>query len=129
MMNHEQGKLAQNPTNNNPTNTIDEYIDRQPAVVQPTLHIIRDTIRSATPLATERIAWGMPTFWQGENLIHFAAFKHHIGLYPGGEVTTVSASRLSGYTTTTGSIHLPLGKPVDPTLIADIVTWRLAQLH
>lgn len=108
--------------------TIDEYIVQQPAHVRALLQSIRATIHQAAPQASERIAWRMPTFWQGANLIHFAAFTNHIGLYPGGEYTTAFASRLAGYTTTKGSIHLPLDEPVDTALIAHIVAWRLAQL-
>jgi uncharacterized protein YdhG (YjbR/CyaY superfamily) len=75
----------------------------------------------------------MPTFWQatvtprGENLIHFAAFKKHIGLYSGGETTTAFAERLIAYKTSKGAIQLPLGKPIDFALITDIVKWRLEQ--
>lgn len=109
--------------------TIDEYIGQQPAGVRPLLRTIRATIHRAAPQASERIAWRMPTFWQGGNLIHFAAFKSHIGLYPGGEYTTAFASRLAGYTTTKGSIHLPLDEPVDTDLVAEIVAWHLARLR
>lgn len=71
----------------------------------------------------------MPTFWQGENLIHFAVFKKHIGLYPGGEATAAFAERLSGYKTSKGAVRLPLGKPIDYELIADIVRWRVNQVE
>ncbi|HHT91841.1 MAG TPA: hypothetical protein GXZ68_12845 [Firmicutes bacterium] len=93
--------------------------------VQPLLQSIRETIRAAAPEAVEKISWQMPTFWQGENLIHFAAFKKHIGLYPGGEATTEFADRLADYRTSKGAIQLPYNKPVDYELIADIVRWRL----
>ena len=65
--------------------TVDEYIARQPDGVRPELLQVRDALRAALPNAEERISWGMPTYWQGRNLIHFAANKHHIGLYPGAE--------------------------------------------
>ncbi len=71
----------------------------------------------------------MPTFWQGENLIHFAASKKHIGLYPGEEAVEVFAERLTGYKTSKGAIQLPLGKPVDHALITDIVQWRVESLN
>lgn len=108
-------------------NSIDEYIALQPEAVQPILQHIRQVIREAAPEATEKISWQMPTFWQGRNLVHFAANKKHIGLYPGGEATTYFADRLTGYKTSKGVIHLPLGEPVDDALIADIVRWRVAQ--
>ena len=108
-------------------NSIDEYIAVQPEDVRPLLQSIRETIRAAAPKATEKISWQMPTFWQGENLIHFAAFKKHIGLYPGGEATSLFAERLEGYKTSKGTIQLPLGKPIDYELITDIVRWRVKQ--
>ena len=107
--------------------SIDEYIAAQAEDVQPVLQRIRETIRAAAPEATEKISWQMPTFWQGENLIHFAVFKKHIGLYPGGEATTEFADRLSGYKTSKGAIQLPLGKPIDYELITDIVLWRVGK--
>ncbi|MDR3050214.1 MAG: DUF1801 domain-containing protein [Oscillospiraceae bacterium] len=107
--------------------TIDDYIAAQAEAVQPLLLQIRATIHAAAPQATERISWQMPTFWQGENLIHFAAAKQHIGIYPGGEAVGVFAGRLTGYKTSKGAIQLPLDKPIDHELIADITRWRAAQ--
>lgn len=109
--------------------SIDDYIAAQSADVQPLLQSIRETIRANAPGATEKISWRMPTFWQGGNLIHFAAFKKHIGLYPGGEANTEFAGRLAGYKTSKGAIQLPLDKPIDHELIADIVRWRVKQVE
>lgn len=106
---------------------IDEYIAAQPEHIRPVLRKIRETIRAAAPEAVEKISWSMPTFWQGENLVHFAAFTKHIGLYPGGEATAAFADRLTGYKYSKGSIRFPDGKPVDYELIADIVRWRVMQ--
>lgn len=114
--------------------SIDAYIADQPEEVRTLLQQIRETIRAAAPEATEKISYQMPTFWQttvasrGENLIHFAAFKKHIGLYPGGEATAAFAERLGDYKTSKGTIQLPLGKPIDFALITDIVKWRLTQI-
>ena len=69
----------------------------------------------------------MPTFWQGENIVHFAVHKTHIGIYPGGEEVGVFADRLTGYKTSKGAIQFPLGKPIDLALIADIVRRRVEQ--
>jgi uncharacterized protein YdhG (YjbR/CyaY superfamily) len=107
--------------------TIDEYIDEQSAEIRPLMRAVRDTIRAAAPEATEKISWSMPTFWQSENLIHFAAFKYHIGIYPGGEAVVVFADRLKGYKTSKGAIRLPIDKPIDHALIADITRWRVEQ--
>lgn len=110
-------------------NNIDEYIAAQLDDVRLLLQSIRENIRAAAPEATEKISWQMPTFWQGENLIHFAVFKKHIGLYPGGEATAFFAERLVGYKTSKGAVQLPLGKPIDYELIVDIVRWRVSQVE
>ncbi len=107
--------------------TIDQYICEQTEEIQPLLIKIRDTIRSAAPEAVEKMSWQMPTFWQGENLIHFAVFKKHIGIYPGGEATTVFADRLTKYKTAKGTIQLPLNQPIPYDLVADITRWRVEQ--
>jgi len=106
--------------------TIDRYISEQSEEVQSILNKIRDTIRAAAPEATEKMSWQMPTFWQGENLIHFAAFKKHISIFPGGEATTVFADKLTGYKTAKGTIQLPLSKPITYDLIEEITHWRVA---
>ena len=106
--------------------TIDQYISEQPEEVRPILEKIRETIRAAAPEAAERISWKMPTFWQGENLIHFAAFKNHISIFPGGEATAVFAERLTGYKCAKGTIQLPMNKPIPYELISDITKWRVA---
>jgi uncharacterized protein YdhG (YjbR/CyaY superfamily) len=107
--------------------TVDGYIADQSPEVQPILHKIRETIRAAAPEAVEKISWSMPTFWQGENLIHYAAFKKHIGIYPGGRLTGEFAERLTGYKTSKGAIQLPLDEPIDYELIADITKWRVKE--
>lgn len=107
--------------------TIDQYISEQAEEVQPVLQKIRETIRTAAPGAVEKISYQMPTFWQGENLIHFAAAQRHIGIYPGGGATAVFADRLTKYKTAKGTIQLSLNKPIPYDLIADITRWRVKQ--
>lgn len=111
-----------------PLNDIDEYIADQPEEVQALLQKVRETIHAAAPDATEKISWRMPTYWQGKNIIHFAAFKKHIGLYPGDKAVEAFENRLSDYKHAKGSIQLPLDKPIDYQLISDITTWALAHL-
>jgi len=107
--------------------TIDEYIESQSEEIRPILKKIRNTISSAAPEAIEKMAYGMPTFWQSKNLIHFAVFKKHIGIYPGGEVIPVFAEKLKNYKTSKGAIQFPLDKPIDYTLIADITFWLVGR--
>lgn len=108
--------------------TIDDYIADQPMEVQSVLKEIRETIKAAAPEANEKISWQMPTFWQEENIIHFAAHKQHISIYPGGEASGVFIERLKEYKTSKGAIQFPLGKSIDHELITDIVHWRLEQV-
>jgi uncharacterized protein YdhG (YjbR/CyaY superfamily) len=106
--------------------TIDQYIGEQVEEVQPILNKIREVIRSAAPNAKEKMSWRMPTFWQGENLIHFAAFKKHVSIFPGGEASAVFADKLTGYKTAKGTIQFQLNKPIPYDLISEITRWRVA---
>ena len=75
--------------------TIEEYIAAQPEEVQPYLTELRNALRAALPEAEERISWSMPTYWKKHNIIHFAGFKNHAGLYPGPEAVLEFAERLT----------------------------------
>jgi uncharacterized protein YdhG (YjbR/CyaY superfamily) len=103
--------------------TIEEYINGQVAEVQPRLREVYAALKAALPNAREKISYRMPTFWQGRNLIHFAAFAKWIGMFPGGEATTVFAGRLAGYTTSKGGIRLPYNTPLPVALITEIAVW------
>jgi uncharacterized protein YdhG (YjbR/CyaY superfamily) len=105
--------------------TIDEYIALYPPDIQKRLIQIRETIRKAAPKAIEKISWAMPTFWQKENLIFFAAQKRHIGLYPGAEGVAAFANELKEYKTSKGTIQLPYNKDLPLDLIAKITKFRV----
>jgi uncharacterized protein YdhG (YjbR/CyaY superfamily) len=107
--------------------TIDEYIEAQDEAVQASLKEVRSTIRAAIPEAEERISWSMPTYWKGRNLIHFAAFKKHIGIYPGGEATGVFADELEGFDVSKGTIRLLHDRELPLDLIARISQWCYAE--
>jgi uncharacterized protein YdhG (YjbR/CyaY superfamily) len=106
-----------------PPKTIDEYIAAQPESVQPTLNQVRDSLRAVLPHAQERISWGMPTYWDKHNIIHFAAFKKHIGLCPGDKAIVNFADRLTEYKTSKGAVQLPYSKQLPLELIAEIAKW------
>ena len=103
--------------------TIDTYIAMQDEAVLPRLREVRDILRATLPEAQERMSWSMPTYWKGRNIIHFAAAKHHIGIYPGGEATGVFAEKLTAYKTSKGAIQLPNNKELPLALIAEIARW------
>ncbi|MBS6397551.1 MAG: DUF1801 domain-containing protein [Clostridiales bacterium] len=103
--------------------TIEEYISRQAETVQPYLQKINTAIKTAIPDTTEKISWSMPTYWKKHNLIQFAAFKKHIGLYPGPQAVEVFAERLKGYKTSKGAIQFPYDKELPLELVAEIAKW------
>lgn len=103
--------------------TIDAYIKAQPESVQPLLIQVRDTLRTALPDAQEKISWRMPTYWERHNIIHFAAFKKHIGIYPGEKAIEHFSDRLTDYMTSKGTLQLPYSKPLPLELIAEIAQW------
>jgi uncharacterized protein YdhG (YjbR/CyaY superfamily) len=72
----------------------------------------------------------MPTFVLEGNLVHFAAFKSHIGLYPTPSGTERFREELSAYETGKGSIRFLLDKPIPYGLISRIVKFRVKEnLH
>ena len=103
--------------------TIDAYIDAQDEAVRPRLHEVREILREAVPEAEERMSWSMPTFWKGRNIIHFAASKKHLGLYPGGEATEVFAEALRGWDVSKGTIRIPWESELPSELIRKIARW------
>ncbi len=103
--------------------TVDEYIAAQDEAVRPRLQELRAILRAALPDAEERISWSMPTYWKGRNLIHFAASKKHLGLYPGGEATAVFAEELAGFDVSKGTIRLPYDQDLPAELIGRIAKW------
>lgn len=107
--------------------TIDEYIAGFPPDIQAILQKVRTTIRKAAPGAQEAIKYQMPTFVLEGNLVHFAAFKSHIGLYPTPSGTERFREELSSYETGKGSIRFPLDKPIPYSLIARIVKFRVKE--
>ena len=103
--------------------SIDEYISAQEEKDQPRLREIRAVLKNALPEAEERISWSMPTYWKGRNIIHFAAVKKHLGIYPGGEATEAFAEELSDYDISKGTIRIPYNQPLPVELIERIAKW------
>ena len=107
--------------------TVDEYILAQNEVVRKPLKSVQAALRSALPDATEKISWSMPTYWQGQNIIHFAASKKHIGLYPGPEAVEHFSEKLdrAGCSYSKGSIRIPYSDDLPLQLITEIAAWCL----
>lgn len=108
-------------------NSIDEYIAAFPPEIQKLLQEVRATVRAAAPQAAEKISYQMPTFFLEGNLVHFAAFKHHIGFYPAPTGIAAFAGELSQYKGSKGAVQFPLDQPLPLDLITRIVKYRVAE--
>lgn len=106
---------------------IDEYIADFPKDIQKILQKIRVTIKKAAPEAQETIKYLMPTFTLQGNLVHFAAFKNHIGFYPAPIGIEEFKEELSPYASGKGSVQFPLDQPIPFDLISKIVRFRAAK--
>lgn len=104
--------------------TVDDYIAAFPADTQQVLQRIRETILRAAPGARERISYKMPTFALEKDIVHFGAFKGHIGLYPPVRESDLQ-SRVLPYRGEKGNLRFPLDQPIPYGLIADIVKARV----
>jgi uncharacterized protein YdhG (YjbR/CyaY superfamily) len=107
--------------------TIDEYIATFPEDIQGKLKQIRATIKAAAPDATEKISYQMPTFFLNGNLVHFAAFKNHIGFYPTASGVAHFTTELASYQTSKGAIQFPLDQPIPFDLVTRIVQFRVME--
>ena len=103
--------------------TIEEYISRQPEQARDYLRRMNEVIKAALPDAVEKISWSMPTYWKKYNLIQFAAFKKHVGLYPGPQAVEAFADRLAEYKTSKGAIQFPYDRVLPLELIREIAQW------
>ncbi len=112
-----------------PPKTIDEYIAGFPSDVQKILQKIRLTIRKAAPGAEEAIKYQIPTFVLKGNLISFAGYKNHIGIYPAPAGTQKFNKELSVYRTSKATVRFPLDKPIPYDLIMQIVKFRLEKIN
>jgi uncharacterized protein YdhG (YjbR/CyaY superfamily) len=106
---------------------IDEYIAGFPKEVQDILEKLRATIRRAAPEAKETINYAIPTFTLEGNLVHFAAFKSHIGFYPAPSGIEAFKKELSVYEGAKGSVQFPIDKPLPLSLVTKIVKFRVKE--
>ena len=112
-----------------PIKTIDEFISQYPPEVQTILQKIRALIQKSAPGAEEAMAYGIPTFkLNSKNLVHFSAFKEHIGFYPTPAGIEKFRKELSAYEGAKGSVKFPLNKPIPYALIGKITQFRVKEV-
>src|SRR4051812_23387345 len=106
---------------------MDSYIQSLPEPTREILEKVRSTIKLAAPDAEEAISYQMPTFKLAGNLVHFAAFKNHIGFYPAPSGIESFKEELSPYKTSKGAAQFPIDKPLPLSLVSKIVKYRVKQ--
>lgn len=111
----------------NKAKNIDEYINGFPPEIQKLLTAMRKTIQKAAPAAEEKISYGMPTFTLNGNLVHFAAFKEHIGFYPTPNGIDSFKKELSKFKSSKGAVQFPFGQPLPLELVTKIVKFRIEE--
>jgi uncharacterized protein YdhG (YjbR/CyaY superfamily) len=107
--------------------TIDEYIKTFPNDIRKILETVRQTIKKAAPDADEAISYQIPTFKLNGNLVHFAAFKNHIGFYPGSKAIEIFQKDLTKYKSSKGAVKFPIDKSMSLSLIQKIVKHRVKE--
>jgi uncharacterized protein YdhG (YjbR/CyaY superfamily) len=106
---------------------VDDYIEGFPPAIQEVLTTLRSTIRKAAPKAEETIKYDMPTFTLHGNLIHFAAYKNHVGIYPVPRTVDEFKKPLAAYEGNKSTLKIPFGEPLPLALITKIVKYLVAR--
>ncbi|MFX0180262.1 MAG: iron chaperone [Candidatus Hodarchaeota archaeon] len=107
--------------------SINDYIGSFPEKVQDILEKLRQIISELAPMAEETISYQIPTFKLNGNLVHFAAYKNHIGFYPTPSGIEAFKSELSPYDVAKGSVKFPIDKPIPFDLVRKIVEYRVKE--
>ena len=108
-------------------NNIDDYVAKFPEDVQELLQKLRAAIQQAAPQAEEKISYQMPTYFLKGNLVHFAAYKQHIGFYPTPSGIEHFKDQLAGLKTSKSAVQIPLDQPIPYDLIRSIVAFRVQE--
>jgi uncharacterized protein YdhG (YjbR/CyaY superfamily) len=120
----QRARKAASASERKPAKTIDEYIERCTPEVQAILRRVRATIARAAPGATETISYRMPAFRRDRILVYFAAFTHHIGLYPPVKGDAALENAVAPYAGEKGNLRFPLDRKIPYGLIARIVKFK-----
>lgn len=105
--------------------TIQSFIALAIPEVRTELKKLYAIIKKAAPKASEKLAWGMPTFYQEGNLIHFCSFQKHMSIFPGSEAMKLFKPQMKGFTTSKGTMQIPYGTKIPAALITKIVKYNL----
>ncbi len=108
--------------------SIENYLQQFPEEIRSMLQTLHMTIKKEIPEAEEIISYNMPAFRLYENIVYYAAFKNHIGLYPTSSPIAAFKEDLKPFKTSKGAIQFPLDKPLPLDLIRKIVTFRLQEV-
>ena len=119
--------MSRKPPEANPA-AVAAYIKAAPEPARSRLRTLAGAIRKEAPGAVERIAYGLATWHQGENLVHLGAFKNHVGIYPGAAAMVAFAGELGAFKTSRGAIQVPHDAPLPTQLVRRITRWRLEQV-
>ena len=108
-------------------NAVEQYLQSAPQVAQNHLKAMRALVFELLPNVEEAIKWQMPTPLYKGNLIHYAAHKKHLGIYPRPKAIEHFKDRLIGYSYTKGAIQIPYSSPFPKSLIKDILLFRIKE--
>lgn len=120
------GGITLSDTKKSPT-TVEKYIQEFPKEVQEIMQKIRAIVKEEAPEVQEKISYGMPTFSYKGVLVHFAAYKNHIGFYPTPSGIAKFEEQLKSYKHAKGSVQFPLSKPIPYDLIRQMIKTRVKE--
>jgi len=107
--------------------TVDNYIAGFPKDVQVILQKVRQTIREAAPEMEETIKYAIPTYVQKGNMLSFAGYKKHIGIYPAPAGTKKFQKELAAYRAAKSTVQFPLDRPIPYDLLSQLVKFRVKE--
>ena len=105
------------------------YLDAAAEPARSRLRALAEVVREEAPEAVERMAYGLATWHQGENLVHLGAFKEHVGIYPGAAAMVAFEAELTAFKTSKGAIQVVHNIPLPENLLRRIVRWRMEQME
>lgn len=110
--------------------TVDEYLSRQPKEVRAAFERIRRTVKTVAPDATERISYGMPTFFVEKALLGYAAHAEHCSIFPWSGLTLKGfREELKDFSTAAGTVRFTPDHQIPAALLKRIVTARLHEIR